>query len=194
VSLFDCDIQSIVMNDIERQVAHLRALSQEPPNPERRAEVMSALANKWEGVQSVALDALGRWGGHESGIALRAFLEQAFKREAGWAIRGVAIRGLARLVTAEDVDWVLDLYFGPITALEKHELLPVVLSLPAQPARARLVSELGSLHPTNRQAAVKAIGNMPYPDRRMLVRTLLHDPNPSVTSSAKLLSQDRERT
>lgn len=78
---------------------------------------MAAVASKWEGVQAVALDTLGRWGGSESLNALRRFLEEAFGREAGWAIRGVAIRNLIPIVAAADTDWVLDLYFKRPNAL-----------------------------------------------------------------------------
>ena len=179
------------MNDLDQQTSYVRLLGQQVATAERRADVMAALGSKWEGVRSVALDTLGRWGGSESLTALRRFLEEAFGREAGWAIRGVAIRNLIPMVAAGDADWVLDLYFKRPSALEKHELLHLVLALPAERARARLVAELASPDPTNRQAAVKAIGNMPYLDRRLLIRPLRDDPDPRVRSSAKSLSQDR---
>ena len=179
------------MNELERETAHVRALSQLRVTEERRAEVIAALGNKWEGVQAVALDALGRWGGPESLAALRIFLQEAFSREAGWSIRGVAIRNLIPLVTASDANWVLDLYFARPTAVEKHELVHLVLALPPDVARARLLLELGSTNPLNRQAGVKAIGNMPYPDRRSLIVPLREDPDKFVRSSAKLLSQER---
>ena len=179
------------MNDLEEQTAYVRSLGQQVATTERRAEVMAALANKWEGVQSVALDALGRWGGSDSLTALRRFLEEAFGRDAGWSIRRVAIRNLIPMVTAEDTDWVLGMYFKRPTALEKHELLELVLALPPESARARLVAELASPDPINRQAAVKAIGNMPYADRVLLIRPLGDDSDQRVRSSAKVLSQDR---
>jgi hypothetical protein len=109
------------MNDLERQASHIRALGQHVATAERRAEVMAALASKWEGVQSVALDALGAWGGPDSLTAVRSFLGETFDRDAGWAIRGVAIRNLIPMVTAEDTDWVLDMYFKRPTALGKHD-------------------------------------------------------------------------
>ena len=179
------------MNDLEQQTSYVRSLGQQIATAERRAEVMAALGSKWEGVQSVALDALGHWGGSDSLTALRCFLEEAFGRDAGWAIRGVAIRNLIPMVTAEDAEWVLDMYFKRPTALEKHELLQLVLALPPESARARLVAELASPDPVNRQAAVKAIGNMRYPDRVLLIRPLRDDLDHRVRSSAKVLSQDR---
>ncbi len=100
---------------------------------------------------------------------LRRFLVEAFGREAGWGIRGVAARELARWVTGEDAAWVLDLYFGLPDARQKHELVRLVIVLPPEAARPRLMAELRSPDPLNRQAAVKAIGNMPYPDRRALL-------------------------
>ena len=48
------------MSDLEQQTSDVRSLGQQIATAERRAEVMAALGSKWEGVQSVALDALGR--------------------------------------------------------------------------------------------------------------------------------------
>jgi hypothetical protein len=70
-------------------------------------------------------------------------------------------------------------------------LLQLVLALPPESARVRLVAELASQDSVNRQAAVKAIGNMPYPDRVLLIQPLRDDPDAHVRSSAKLLSQDQ---
>ena len=178
------------MDELQRQVANLRALGEQPPTPERRAEMLSALQSKFEGIQSVALDVLGRWGGPESSEVLRAFLQEAFVREAGWAIRGVAVRNLIPLVSAADAAWVLDLYFGLPDVLTKHELVRLVIALPPAAARTRLVGELRSPDRLNRQAAVKAIGNMSYPDRRELLRPLREDPDRFVRKSARLLSQE----
>lgn len=120
---------------------------------------------------------------------LRRFLAAAYDRPFGWAVRGVAARALTRLVGAADVDWVLDLYFGVEDALEKHELVPVVLALPPEAARARLVAELSSPDPLNRQAAVKAIGNMAFPDRCELLSVLRDDPDSFVSRSATFLAR-----
>ena len=141
-------------------------------------------------MQAAALDALGGWGGRESADTLRAFLTGAMGRESGWAIRSVAVRHLIALVGAEDVDWVLDLYFGAPDALVKHELVRLVIALPPAAARARLVAELRSPDRLNRQGAVKAIGNMGFPDRRKLLWPLRDDPDPFVGKSARLLTTE----
>jgi HEAT repeat protein len=148
----------------------------------------AALSSKWEGVQSVALQVLGGWGGKNAIDIIRGFLDDAFAREHGWAIRNVAVKELAKLVGSDDVDWVLNLYFWRPGVLEKHELLPVVLSLPPAKAKAGLVRELASSDPTIRQAAVKAIGNMPFKDRKALLTPLHKDENTEVRASARALT------
>jgi hypothetical protein len=178
------------MDALQERVASLRALADLPPTPERRAEVLHAVASKFEGVQSVALDVLGRWADAESARAIAQFLRDALGREAGWAIRGVAVRNLAPLLTRADAEWVLDIYFSQPDILVKHELVRLVIALPLEAARTRLVAELRSPDRLNRQAAVKAIGNMPFPDRRALIWPLRDDPDSFVSKSARLLSQE----
>ncbi|HJU74197.1 MAG TPA: HEAT repeat domain-containing protein [Gemmatimonadaceae bacterium] len=177
------------MDELSRKAAALRELANAPPIAETRSLVADALHDKFEGVQAVALDVLGAWGDPESLAALREFLKTAFTRKFGWAIRGVAVRNLIPHVSATDVDWILDLYFTRPDALTKHELVRLVIALPPEGARARLVAELRSPDRLNRQAAVKAIGNMPYSDRRQLLWPLREDSDAFVRKSARLLSE-----
>jgi HEAT repeat protein len=178
------------MDTLQREAMELRAVANLGATAGAREAVLAGLRSKWEGIQAIALDVLGRWGGSDSKVLLRTFLLEAFAREAGWAIRGVAVRNLAPLLTEEDAGWVLDLYFGSLDRLQKHELLRLVLALPAEAARPRLVRELRNPDSVNRQAAVKAVGNMPYTDRRALLLPLRSDPARFVRSSAKVLSQE----
>jgi HEAT repeat protein len=151
--------------------------------------VVSAPSNKFEGVQEVAAHVLGLWGGRESVEALRQWLTKCLAREAGWAARSVAIKNLAGLVEAEDIDWVLDTYFGVKGQLLKHALLPLVVGLPVELARDRLLAGLRDPEWENRQAVIKAIGNMEFADRRVLLSALKNDPHPQVRKSAKLFCE-----
>ena len=178
------------MDELQRLTSDLRSFGEQRPTPERRVQVIAALASKFEGVQAVALDVLGRWAAPDTVPVLRAFLAAAFERESGWAIRGVAIRNLIPLVTAADAEWVLDLYFERPDVLEKHELVHLVTALPLEAARRRLVAELRSPDRLNRQAAAKAIGNMAYPDRGTLLRALYDDPDTFVRKTARVLAQE----
>lgn len=177
------------MTDLQTTVNELRSLGSRRPTPERRAAVARALSSKFEGVQSVAAQVLGEWGDRESIDALHAWLLSCLERPFGWAVRGVAVRALARTIGTEDIGWALDLYFGVAGVLQKHELLPLVLALPPETARDRLVAELRNAGWENRQAAAKAIGNMGYSDRMELLSALADDPQPQVRRSAKLLSE-----
>lgn len=179
------------MDDVKQQVAYLKEMAALKRTSEREKEVAAALASKWEGVQSAALQVLGTWGGGPSKDALKGFLVAAFQREAGWSIRGVAIKAVGPLLDRDDVDWVLKLFFSLPSVVTKHEVFPLVLKLPADAARKSLVAALRDVDWMNRQAAVKAIGNMSYSDRSQLLRPLLDDPHESVRESARLLSERR---
>lgn len=181
------------MDDLQDQAEKLRGLGDCKPNSERMSIVREALSSKWEGVQSIALRVLGQWGGEEAIQMIRRFLEDAFAREHGWSIRGVAIDALVELVGPDDVDWVLELYFSRPGVLAKHELLPVVLRLAPARAKTRLFSELSSSDPTSRQAAAKAIGNMAIEDGKKLLKPLLRDKNKEVRATAEALSADDYR-
>jgi hypothetical protein len=77
---------------LHSEAEELKSLTGLKPTPSRRAFAQQALGSKWEGSQALALKALARWGDRESIGAIRHFLEAAFERRNGWAIRGVAIR------------------------------------------------------------------------------------------------------
>jgi HEAT repeat protein len=141
-------------------------------------------------VQAVAAEVLAGWGHRECVDHLRPFLIRCFEREHGWAIRGVVVRALRNVVTEADAGWVLELYFSLQGWLPKHELLWLVTSLPPATARERLVAALSDPRWDNRHAAVKAIGNMEYPDRRQLLRRLRADPNDDVRRSVCALAPD----
>ena len=176
------------MSNLRELTARLRTLASRRPTAEASAEVETALQSKWEGVQAVAVEVLAAWGGRECVEQLRQFLTRCFERPHGWGIRKVVVRELQRIVTVEDVNWVMDLYLALPDQLSKHELLWLVLALPADTARERLVAALHDLRWDNRQAAVKAIGNMNIPDRWQLLDALRDDPDGDVRASVNLLA------
>lgn len=168
-------------------MAALTALAQQRPRPDRLGEVRAALEDKFEGVQGAAVKVLGAWGDADSCKVLRAFLIKAFDRPHGWSIRGVAIKALIQHIDNGDADWVLDLYFGQPEIVAKHEVLPLVLALPPDAARKRLVKALRDANPANRQAAVKAIANMAFQDRIQLISPLRDDQDRFVRESVQAL-------
>lgn len=177
------------MDDLSELAAQLWLLAERPPTAATRADVVSALQHKREGVQSIAAQVLGAWGVRESVAPLRQWLLDCLQRESGWAVRSVAVRELAKLVESADAAWVLDLYFSVPDWIAKHELLPLVRSLSPEVCRERLVAGLRDPSWANRHAAVKAIGSMAYPDRQRLLAPLIEDPHPTVQKTARFLSQ-----
>jgi HEAT repeat protein len=178
------------MDELKDLTERIHALAEMPETPGRRALAYDALGNKWEGIQAIAIQTLGRWGGRESVSKLRAFLEDAFQRKSDHGIRGVAVRNLAGLITAEDADWILDLYFGLPESLLKHEVAPLVSVLPPRAGRARLLVELRSADRLNRRAAVRAVGTMAFPDRRQLLWPLREDDDSSVRKMARAFTHE----
>ena len=178
------------MDDLSALAAHLWALAEQPSTTEAKAEVLNALQHKREGIQAIAAQVLGAWGGRESVAALRGWLTECQRRESGWAARGVAVSQLARLVESQDANWILDLYLTVPGWIAKHELFPLVRALAPEVARSRLVAALRDPDWVNRHAAVKAIGNMALGDRRRLLLPLIDDPDRNVQKSARFLSQE----
>jgi HEAT repeat protein len=173
---------------------HLRSLGECPPTPELRKEVEGYLFNKWEGLQSVAAQVLGAWGGPESARALQGLLLRTYEREAAWSIRGVAVWALAESVDERDVEWVLDLFFSIKGVVPKHELVPLVAALPVPAARQRVEGEARSADRDNRQAAMAAITRMPFPDKVELLERMAGDPDSDIRRVVKIwldhLAQD----
>jgi len=143
--------------------------------------------SKWEGVQSVALQTLGGWGDPQSRAVLRSAIEQLDGRPYGWSIRGVAVRALSACITEDDAGWALDRLFTLEGILAKHTFLPVVLALPVESVEERLLEEASSTNRDNRQAAMKAIGNLDFPTRDAVLSRFLHDEDEEIRYGARLL-------
>ena len=135
----------------------LRALAALKPTAERRAEVGAMLDNKREGVQTVAAQVLGSWGGRESVAALRAWLARLDERPYSWSARGVAAKALASCVTGADAGWALDLYFAQPTLVRRYELFPILDALPPEDTVTRLENEARDPDPERRDAAARAL-------------------------------------
>jgi len=142
--------------EINRECARLESLLHSRPNETARKEVEVALRSKWEGVQVWAGRVLAAWGGRRSVDALRGWLEVSLSKEAGWAIRGEAIRSLCQCYEPRDVPWLLDMYFSAADRLLRHEFSPVILALPEDVVRERIALEAGSQIETRREAATVA--------------------------------------
>jgi hypothetical protein len=82
---------------------------------------------------------------------------------------------------------MVDSYFSAVGVLAKHELLPAVIKLPPESARGRLTAESKSMDRDNRQAAMKAIGNMSFSDRRQLLELFLKDTDEQIREGAAIL-------
>jgi hypothetical protein len=163
---------------LDALVAELRALGAEQPTRERRAILRAALLHKREGVQSVAAQVIGAWGGRESVEDLRVWLERLIERHDPYiGPRTVAIRELARCIAADDSDWALDLYFGQKGVVATHEYLPLASATDPATARPRIERELRSLNAVKRHAALKLTSRMKLPDSASLARPLINDPD-----------------
>jgi HEAT repeat protein len=172
---------------LDSLVAELRALGATKPTPERRAIVRDALFHKREGVQSVAAQVLGSWGGQESVAELRLWLARLDERHEPFiGPRGVAISQLARCIGPEDSEWSLDLYFGQNGITATHEYLPLARAVDPEHARPRIERELQDANPVKRHAALKLIRWMQLPDSASLASPLVNDAD----STTRRLARD----
>jgi HEAT repeat protein len=170
---------------LTRIVAHLRALGSGPPSPAAWAEVEGYLHSKWQGLQAVAAQVLAGWGDHAAVAPLRALLLRSYQQEHWWTIRHVAALALRACVDERDAGWLLDHYFGLRGVLAKHELLWLVAALPVAAARCRLLAEARSRDRDKRQAAMKAIVSMPFPDKHEILERMADDPDPEIRSTVR---------
>ena len=142
-------------------------------------------------MQSVAAQTLSRWGDRESVETLREFwfLCQNRKRSGTiGTVAGVVARSLSACVGAQDAGWVLDYYFEFPDSGGGY-FLGVVKSLPLESTRARLLQESRSPDRKRRQAALDALGRMPFPDRRALLKRFLGDEDGLIRSIAHHLDK-----
>ena len=172
--------------DLAVEVQRVRACAAKRDTRSRQV-VDKALQSKWEGLQSVALQVLGEWGDDDSRSRLRDFIEEVEERQYGWAIRGVAIRALAACVKPDDAPWVLNRYFRVPGVLAKHELLPLVVSLPTDVTRNRLLHEISARNRDDRQAAMKAIGSAGFEDGANLLQRFADDEDADIRRGANVL-------
>jgi hypothetical protein len=121
--------------------------------------VEDALGSKWEGVQVWAGRVLASWGDRQSIDLLRDWLHRALGKEAGWTLRGEAVRSLCQCYQREDIPWLLDLYFEAEDPLQRHEFSPFIIALPEADVRHRIQTEMkGESKP--RKAAAQAATRM----------------------------------
>ena len=143
--------------EINNQCARLESLLHIRPTEALRDEVESALRSKWEGVQVWAGRVLAAWGGRRSIDALRRWLEASLPKDAGWAVRGEAIRSLCVCYQPRDIQWLMDLYFGAEDRLLRHEFSPLIIQLPEPAVRERIALERRSEIASRREAATAAL-------------------------------------
>jgi HEAT repeat protein len=149
-------------------VQRLRGLAEQAPTPDARAEVEHHLGSKWQGVRSVAAHTMGRWGDSESVATLRALMERA--TPAG--IRNTAAWALRQCVTARDAPWVLEGYFAATDDFEAGDYFMLVLTLPPDAVRPRLLEACDSPRRDDGRKAFMTILNVPFPDRAALLARL----------------------
>ena len=168
--------------DLKAESLRLRELSLVPPSESARLEVTKALESKFEGIQAVGAEVLGAWGDPASKSVLRDWFLTTIPRPNGWAIRSVGVRELARLATADDARWVLDLYFGANDALLQHELGRLASALPPDPAKGIVERKARDADARVRHAALKILVWSSWGDPKILLRPFASDRDPAVRS------------
>jgi hypothetical protein len=174
----------VISDDPKAACEYLERLAQAAPTPETMADVLAALDHKREGVQVCAGRTLTRWNDTSAVPALRHWLHSSLKRKHGHSCVSQAAYCLARFVEAEDVHWILDLYFGKTNSLQKSCLRPLVAVLPSSQVRERIMNELRSDKAANREAAVRAAYALSFGDISEMLLPLQGDRSPTVRNLA----------
>lgn len=150
----------------------LRLLATQAETPTARQEIEAALACPWWGLRELAIRAIGEWGGK----ANRAWLTERarrpladygvmFRRPRGapekWQyLETVACReAVVRLLTAEDAEWVLDLWFDGFGSFSG--LHGAISRFPLETVRERIRSEMTSPDRQHREAVLWLVFNSP---------------------------------
>ena len=175
-------------NPLEEQSARLRELARQPATKANRAEAEAALRSKWEGVRSLAAQALGGWGARGSVAPL---LEALLAADGSVALRVVIVRELARCCEPDDAPRILDAYFGgALTPSDQHYVRSEILSrFPGDAVQDRLRRETRSTEADRRLAAAYALvfPRPPVPGAKRLMTSMLDDPSEAVRKAARLL-------
>ena len=166
--------------DLRIESLRLRELAALPPTPEARTEIMQALGSKFEGIQAVAAEVLGAWGDAASKAGLREWFAGKLTLRNGWAIRSVGVRELGRLLSPDDAQWVLDLYFGAKDGLLQHELWPLAAALPPTPAKELVYQKARDPDARVRHAALKILVRSSWGDAKELLRPFARDSDPMI--------------
>lgn len=140
------------MDELQRTKLRLQDLARSRPTAKRRAEVEVLLQSKWTGVQISAAQVLGKWGGPESVLALRRWLDEG-------GSTADAIKALARCVGDADVDWALDIHLQLFSQGSGLMTWPIVIGLPRAATVERLAREAksGSEHRRAAEVALRWI-------------------------------------
>lgn len=174
--------------DFGARVEELRALASCRPRQAERDIVMAALTSKWEGLQSVAAQTLGKWGDRASVAALRELWLKVQDRKNGWSIRNVVSTALAECVKEEDASWILDLYFDGQSKWD-FGLARAVCRLPVAATRGRILQESRSANILRRRAALDVASCLPQPEHLALLKRFSSDEDPEISSSARYLER-----
>lgn len=170
--------------DFRAKVEELRTLANSRPRPQDRQIVQDALDSKWEGLQSVAAQTLGRWGDRPSVAALREFWPQCAARRNHY-LQNVVAHSLRMCVRAEDAPWFLDVYFEASASARSFDLLLTVVPLPLESVRERLLLEAQCTDRIRRQSAMLALAQMPFPNREAILSRFLNDEDGRIREQAR---------
>jgi hypothetical protein len=127
---------------LKEKAVRLRYLGSYPPNNRTRAEVAAALNSKWEGLVATAVRCLCGWGDARSLEELRRWLFSSRAKKDGGSLMSVICESLAKSYRPEDVDWILDYYFGHVEGRSEHTFRrDLARVLPATQVEQRIMKE-----------------------------------------------------
>jgi hypothetical protein len=118
--------------DLKEECDRLQGLVGQRGSPAAREQLVAGLHSKWEGVQLVAARALLEWGDPASLASVKELLVGVAGKDRRNSATRVLAHALAPHLGEDDMDWVLDLYFGSSLRWNRRWLARLFDQLPEQ--------------------------------------------------------------
>lgn len=144
------------MSEFDETVARLKRFTSGALKAKQRTEVMVALSSKYEGIQSIALQILGRVGDRDAVKAIMKFFDMIVDKPSALSLRGVAVHCLIQNIERVDTQWAM----GHVLAAKENGGLDVnywtlVRKLPREVVEQKLQLEANSASEQRRRAATE---------------------------------------
>jgi HEAT repeat protein len=171
--------------DFSAVAGRLRWVADHGPTAKDRQEVEHWLRCPYEGLRSLAVQALGAWGDEESKRQLIELIADSSAAANSGGFRGVVLRSLARCITADDGDWVWEIYRSRLGQRSSYEFDTLLRGLPQASLAALGAKHIRTHDPDSRRLAARALSMSDTPESKAILVGLVDDDDDGVRNLAR---------